>query len=260
MRPQSTAGQTLIKNLDQNYGHAGREFLNYITAHVDKVETAVLGYKDRLNRLTQATDTTERFYVAGGAAILTGAAVARKLQLIRNLDIPAMQQVVVDAIVKARKEHEVYAPIEPRQRVLNALEKFCGANQKRHIVTACFPVHGVAVQTYNKQGGFVRYRPDRLDDELAFQISVDDATLRINHHVWDKWCQREGLAPELLKTAHPAWVRQGTRRGTLGSGVPGLSPIRAPVTDLDLRHPDLKHFNEGHAAAPASSVVPLRKV
>jgi hypothetical protein len=261
MRPPDTAGQTLINGLDQNYGHAGREFLKYITTHTDKIEAAVKGYKDRLNRLTQALDTTERFYVAGGAAILTGAAVARKLELIRNLDIAAMQQVVIDAIVKARKEHEVHAPTDPRQRAINALERFCGANQKRHIVTACFPTHGVAVKQYNSKAGFVLFRPDRLDDELAFQISVDDATLRINHHVWDAWARREGLSPEFLKTACPAWVRQGVpRRGTLGSGMPGLSPIRTPVTDLDLHHPDLKHFIEDRQHTVAPSVVPLRKV
>jgi Domain of unknown function (DUF927) len=232
----SVQGSATVASLDYNYGHAGPLFIKAIVQLTDKLPSLVQRFKTALITATNATDSNERFYIAGGAVVLAAAFIADRMQLVTNLNLAAMQRVLVDAIVRARGTRTDLAMMSPREKAIFYLDKFCAEYNKQCIVTKFIPTTPAAVT--NAGNDFVRKVP-MSDDQLAYHVGVDDATMRVNKELWTSWCNKLGLSPDML--IGQTWYRD-SKRAVIGAG--SMWKIRVRTIELNLNDPDIAYLTE----------------
>jgi hypothetical protein len=246
-----------VSQLDNHYGHAGRVFIKWLVANTTLAAKIVERCKVDLIKITRATNE-ERFYIAGGAAILAGAGIARKLKLVDNLDIAAMQRVIVAAIRRAKDLRTEHAPTDPREIAAQWLERFCDIYTGERIVTRSIPTSGAASLAAG-QAKFTVY-PPLSNRPLAFQIGADDKIMRINKNLWRDWILSKGGSPDRLEETmeKSGWMlhRLARGRGKLGANTLFQSQ-QIPVIELNLQHPDLMGFAQDGVTA-TSNVIQMR--
>lgn len=94
--------EATIRNLEENYGRAGTTFSRYIASHYPEVEQLMKANRDRVIKIFGDAED-ERFWRQGMTAILTGAELARRADLIR-LDQAKIMETFAHIVKDARKE------------------------------------------------------------------------------------------------------------------------------------------------------------
>jgi len=88
----------LFETLNHNYGHAGREFAQYVATHVDEIRDATQSMYLHIGKDMQSQD---RFWVGITSLILVGAAIAKKLDLC-HIDIATLRKYLISNTEKLR--------------------------------------------------------------------------------------------------------------------------------------------------------------
>lgn len=84
--------RTLIRELEKHYGLIGREFVQYIVKHREKVEKALSQTIARLQKHDTATDA--RFWILTAACTLLAGLIAKRLGLVQ-FDMPALERFII---------------------------------------------------------------------------------------------------------------------------------------------------------------------
>ena len=98
--PHSAGADAALAGLSYNYGGAGKLFMAYVVPRKATLSLKLAQVAEDLKRHVGSAVTESRFILAGCAAVLVGAAVAKKIGLV-DFDLAAMKACIVAAIRSA---------------------------------------------------------------------------------------------------------------------------------------------------------------
>ena len=246
-----------VMALTKHYGVAGRVYAQYLAANTGALPALVTKVKGVVTQRLGATNTDERFYVAAAAAIITGALIAKQLQLV-DFDVPGIMGVLCAAIRDARVTRQQHVPSSPRLRLRDLLDDFLAHHEPERIVTRTIlppgpkalrqPMNTLVVPSNSLKGG------------LAYQLAVEDRLLRISTEHWKKWAVHlKGESyNSLWQQMDALWTIKLNCRGILGADT--IFRTHKRYFEVSLDHTDLQDLCEGYDATPGSGpkVVPIR--
>lgn len=256
------SGAKTIKAVEDNYGHAGREFAKFLSGNYDKAEKLVDAFRDAINSHF-AAEQSERFYVAAMAAILAGAKLAAHVGLV-PFDVPAMQEFLFREFAKLRaarsKDLMVTATGYDLEQVLG---QFMSDHVGQKLVTTCFMKSGRGPGEFKA----IWYPQDKR--KVVAQVAVREKILRVDRVAFHEWARKKGYAyKDVLENMQQSWGAAVGRR-VLGGGTPyGGGQIWC--VDFDLSRAELRPYlyveastatdpeppPQGGAASPAAALLP----
>lgn len=225
----------MIATAGKNCGNAGRVYAEWLAKNPDKARAYVLDVTKRLEGELQG-QASERFFLAGMACLIVGAALATANGL-AQFDIPAMTAFLKDSFEKLRVGRKRNLPIGAGvfdiERILASFVSDYAADR---LVTNHFKRPGVD-KTFKPA-----WTPRRLQGRLAVHIGLSDREMRIDREVFDDWAYRKGFSPSDL--LHQLEIRWGAelKRGVLGNGT-DFATGRVPFIALPLVAPELAPYN-----------------
>jgi hypothetical protein len=213
--------KNVLDPVRENYGVAGEVFAGYLAANTELIKKSIARM---METLTPASSEGERYWVALAAAILVGAAIARKLGLV-NFDLKILRSTLIMLVNTQREERQAASKLALTP--VSIVERFVAENNKDFFITDEFPSGSKAkVKELN-----VPLRKAKGHRENKTNMA------RISIHQFDDYARKKGMtyrriAPQLLQ----AGVIQQTagQRFRLGAGLDIAAPTeRCFVVDLD---------------------------
>lgn len=165
-----------VREMKQNYGHAGPVFMKAVVANYDKIRNGFIKNVAMVDRmLGSANASAERFWSATVAAAYTAAQLASALGLI---DFPYQQdlQWMVDHLGKQRATIK-----ESTSTPLEQLAAFLDSHLRNTLILS------------NKQSSNLDNVAHRPSDELLVRHELDFHVMYISRAAMRKWCAEQGL-------------------------------------------------------------------
>jgi hypothetical protein len=201
--------------LSENYGAAGREFLQYIVANRDAVSSQCR--KDRIRlaeKLKGRTNSKERFYVDLIAVTRRAGLIAKRLGLL-TFD--------VDEVTKWAVQH-IYDMREMRTASLNTPEDYLQAYLGS--------INNQTIRTKNFVDGRSKVKAEYVDErvrEPVARIATEDKVFIATKHSFTHWCRENQVDDTRMLSdwINCGFVRQHGRddreRITKGTNLPGVT-------------------------------------
>lgn len=215
-----------------NYGQAGREFAKWLAANQPKADKITCLIKDDLNSILKA-EQAERFYVAGMAAILAGARIAKHLGLC-NFDLLAMQDFLIEEFRRMRRVREINVVVKGAHYDLGqVMGQFMADASAHKLITERYIPPG----KFKIPPGFIKWYPQdkrRVD----VHISQYDQIMRIDRAAFVQWCRKRNYpASDIIISLQHVWGADVDRRA-LGTGT-GWVGGQVYAIDIPLTRPEL---------------------
>lgn len=172
--------------LGRNYGVVGREYLQYVLKHREKIANSLARARAKVNP-TSHDETRERFYLDLMVTALLGAQIAQKLGYL-NFDLKALQVWAVRHIRSLRNTRSA-ATLTPEDH----LQDFLASLNGRTVVTKWFRDGRVHRDKTNE---FVD--ESRLRNPIA-RHAVEDRVFMVTTSGLAEWCKERGIAAGWLK-------------------------------------------------------------
>jgi hypothetical protein len=230
-----TAQQT-IASAGQNAGNAGKAYAAWLAKYPDVAHAMVTKQQQKLEQELGAMQP-ERFFVAGMACLLVGAAVARTLN-IASFDTSAMRDFLKQAFYRLREDRNTNLPVaQGFFDIERVFADFVSDHAAERLVTESFPRPGPNQPKIN-----VTWLPRKSQGRLAIHIGRAEQRMRIDRTVWRTWCYNHGFSPsDTLTIMEKRWGAKQTR-GVLGGGT-DYSTGRVDILDIPLTAPELAAYN-----------------
>ena len=204
----ATAGQ-VIARVETNFGHAGRAYIAYVAGHIPQVMTAISQTMAQLES-TLAPDNVERYYIAGMAACLVGAAISRKLNLF-DFEIQRLHDYLVTVFHGLRR-------VRPGQTLVaqtggydleQLLAEFVSAHADERLIT----------ETLGRQGPTkVKVLFPPRAHQVVIQVANVPQIMRIDRKTLQDWLHKRNLpARAMVEQMVQDWGAKEHRQ-TLGGG------------------------------------------
>lgn len=172
-----------IKELDDNFGHAGLMYAQFLGGHVDRVKAELKDLQDKLEKEFNQQDV-DRLWIATIAAVLTGARFANELGL-TDFNLALMRDFSKVSLDRMRKlVSESPSDMANKRSVVNILQQFLNAMRSRNTIHTN-RIHGG--QGKPTKGAIVVLNDTSKLDALFVQIGRDDGLLRISSTQLTKW-------------------------------------------------------------------------
>ena len=226
---RDTATQ-LYRAISVNCGHAGVEYIKYLTLHVNEHQT----HLDQITAMIEnklGGSSEERFWSAIGAVAIYGGLIAKKLGLI-SFEVTPILDWFVDAVkdMRGAKSEQVIPPIDA---LATFVEHYAGN------ILVCDKRKGQDGKMYV----FV-YR--ELKGAIIGRLEADTKKLYISRDVLRDHFRKSYISMkqfvETLGSIKPKPILSKVSvRKALGSGVEYLPTIAQPCLEFDLSVPELGH-------------------
>lgn len=174
----------MFEKLNTNYGHAGRVYAQYLATHAVEVQTRV---QDTFTALARAgkMDAQERFWFAIMAALIVGAELAEKLDLVQ-IDRRRLLKFLMQTLQRLRgRSGEALHTTDPAE----VLAAFMQSYQDRGLTVDRFPAPRQNTTSYVPEivGGAPRA------DKIVYHVSRDERLLRVPLNEFMRWAEHRGL-------------------------------------------------------------------
>lgn len=223
----TTTASQIINKTDYHFGHAGLIYAEYLGRNADAIHKAVERAMIQFETLA-GTAQEERFWVAGAASMVVGAAIAKKLGLV-NFDLPALQTFLLDTITLNRRgKAESVAALDDAENVWNLLMYYLNDRQGHMLVTDIFTTGGTHP---------AKVMPDFDHSKVVtveVQVARDLGMIRIDHASFSEWCRRTKRTPSTIEDAFKKHFKMTTKRTTLGGGTPYTRSLQAKTIEMDV--------------------------
>lgn len=176
----------LFEQLNQNYGHAGRIYAQYLATHYGEVSERVQEMFKQL-ALVGKMEAQERFWFAIMASLVVGAEIADKLDLVK-IDRRTLLAFLMSTLKRLRgRSGETLHATEPAE----VAAAFMQAYQDRGLTVDRFPQPRQNTATYLPQilGGSPKA------DKIAYHVSQEERLLRVPVNEFMRWVDHRGLPP-----------------------------------------------------------------
>lgn len=226
--------------LEANYGHIGKAYAKFLGENYELVQSKVTAMQTHLQR-TLPMEPDQRFWIAGMAAIMTGAALAKALGFV-DFPLPEMMSFLTKEYHRMRTgkmaisqdfTHHVVAGSELAAFIRHKLPKNCvrtdivWTNQGRPPLNA--------VKLLNDAPGMSK-------EVMHMQIAhKPDPVIRIVDRALASWCKEQEIPKlafiEALKNHYGASVSMGR----IGSGTKYSASTLEPVWTICVKGTPLEH-------------------
>lgn len=250
--PTSRASN-IIGQARVHHGHAGERYARWLGQHHDRAEKLVHFYVDRLNAALGA-DQSERLHIAGMAAMLAGAAIARKIG-VAQFDVEPLEGFLSATLLELRRERErdviVHAGVLDLEEVVG---RFMLDHATRKIITSRFARVGAP-----GGGGAAKilWAPPS-SHTVEVQVAVAEQVLRIHTATFKEWCHRHQYpGSDVVREIERRWGAR-TGRQTLAGGTGWAAQVAC--LDIPLTDPVLREYlmlPDTTVVAPSVAQAPL---
>lgn len=174
----------LFEQLNQNYGHAGRVYAQYLATHAGETEKRV---QEVFKRLAQAgrMEAQERFWFAIMSALIVGAELASNLNLVK-IDQRGLLTYLFSNLTRLRgRTVDTLSLNEPTE----LLAAFMQAYGDRCLIVDKFPAARQKSATYLPSViGIPR------GDRVAYQVSNSEKKIRFPMNEMARWLEARGMS------------------------------------------------------------------
>lgn len=224
----------IIQQVDHSYGHAGRMFIEYVTAHHAEVKKLVGDMSDALERDLGSVGE-ERMYIAGMASLLVGARIANG-HGIAAFDLKAMYALLKHTFTLSRTDRKAdLVTNNGAADVEQILALFNSDYMGNRLITNRF-----AKQGPNKGVFKVEWTPSQ-QGRAEVHIAVDDKMMRINRTTFAGWCRKRGLNATDVFRQMEARLLAVKDKGVIGGGTV-FAGGRITVIDVPLNDPSMTSY------------------
>ena len=224
----------LIMNTRHHYGVAGRVYAKWVAANLDKVDRMVCSTKDMLV-VALTPDQAERFYIAGMAVCLVGAAIAKRLGLC-DFDVAGLHNFLVANFLRMRNERRGSTLINAHGVDAEQILALFMADHLAHkLITSKFAPPNV--NRYTRLGASdIKWQPTN-GSRVDIHISQLDKTIRISRPVFAEWCHRRSFPATVIVDAFEKRWGATCARQRMGAGT-GYSQGQMVCIDIPaVQHP-----------------------
>jgi hypothetical protein len=217
------AGQA-IKLCENNYGHAGRVYLQYLATHLPEVQSKLASVMKSLSvGLNMQRD--ERFSVTAMTCVLVGASIARKLNLF-NFDLAGIHDVLKRAFLAQREARSSRTMVSASG----------GLDVEEIVNNYVYAMADYRLRTDNFAGtgaGKVGLLGVPRGNVVRLQIAVQAKVLRVNRASFNEWLHSRGLPATVIIKQLVEKMGAKDYRKTLGGGT-GFGGGTGHVLDIPL--------------------------
>lgn len=213
------------KSLDENHGHAGVLYAQYLVNNAEMVKNLVTGLNEALKVELKIT-TEERFWGATIAVLLAGAALAKQAGLV-DFDPRALKVYLLAVLAEHRDE-----AVEAEVHVGDVLEQFFAANQNNRLITNVMP------SGPGRLGETVHVMNPLPRDEIVCQVALKTGAVRIKQRALLEYAYKLKLSHKDIK-AYMVSLGAKQHRSSLGAGTTYAS-AQTSVWTVDLKRAGLE--------------------
>lgn len=222
----------MFEKLSSNYGHAGREYAQYIAMNQAQVRELV---QKIFSEIASTMEAQERFWYAIAASLIAGAVIASKIGLVK-LNIPTLRDFLLANIgrLKTRTFN-----VGDENNCRENLAHFMRERGDRTLVIDKFPTT-VGLQ----RGNLASYMPQILSpprtDKVSIVIAQGDARMRFNISEYSEFLSRAGIPPygQVQKLIKEMGGKETRCRLGIGTNWAMPSTRCLEVTSVDSSSPD----------------------
>ena len=198
-----TQAQLITAALNDNYGHAGLVFAQFLGEHHERVSKEVAALARALEKRFQI-QADERFWLALITVVMSGARYANELKL-TTIDEGGLAKFLVQVFSDMRMRRTVTAvDVTKSVNVLTVLARFLNEHRRQYTVLTNIihrsslkpPVwQPTAVQT---PGTVTTKTSEQAIRAVQIQIGEQDQWCRISKAAFDHWLGKQGIAPSII--------------------------------------------------------------
>lgn len=233
--PLDAQAQKTISSAGNHAGNAGRLYASWLAQNADAASALVAAMQKKLEQALSPVQS-ERYYVAGMACLMAGAAIAKGLGLFQ-FDTVAMQEILKTAFAQLREGRQANLPIGAGAfDIERVLADFISDHAAQRLLTKTFlrPGPGQEVTTV--------WQPRDMRGRLAIHVGQFEHRMRVDRTIWRNWCYNRGISPsDASAMLERRWNAQ-TKRLILGAGTDHATG-RVDVIEIPLVVPELDEYN-----------------
>jgi hypothetical protein len=216
----------LFGQLNQNYGHAGRVYAQYLARHAPEVEARVQHIRTKLG-VALKEDPAERFWFSMMAAIVVGAEIAHDLE-IAKINTKTLIRFLGGNLNHLRgRGNRSLAAFEPEEIVSSYIQQ----HQDKVLLVDVFPLPRA-----NTRG----YHPEILitprSEKIICHQSRDDDLVRFSRSDFVRWLEARGLPSGRIVQTLKTKMGATEKRAKLGIGTKYEIPIAQYLLEVPLTH------------------------
>lgn len=173
----------LFEQLHHNYGHAGRDYAQYLATHAKGVEAEV---KDMFKKLAHAVhmQPQERFWVAIMASLLVGAQIANRINL-TTINIQTLTRFLIANLNRLRtRTVDSLASMDANEILASFLQSY----QDRALIVDEFPAPKTRSAAYLPQ---IILSPK--GGKLTYSLATKQRKVRFSVQEFFRWCDHKEL-------------------------------------------------------------------
>jgi hypothetical protein len=168
----------LFTKLDNNFGHAGQVYAEYLAQNYEKIHSMLVQVEDKFTKEIKV-EQHQRFWVSTMAALYLGAALAKQLNLV-NFDLPKLKQCLIDTAIAMRDVTKGSLDNDGDSSVTSSdlVQQFMHEMSDYTYITEHFP------DTKGEVGQFIKL-PER--SPVKIYIGKDENRARLDKAAFRKW-------------------------------------------------------------------------
>jgi Domain of unknown function (DUF927)/Primase C terminal 2 (PriCT-2) len=216
----SATADILAAKLENNYGHVGTEYAQFLGANFDMVEEQVQKYFEAL--VEEVEDhRDERFWTAMMASLLMGIRYSNQLGF-TEIDEEVLKAYLISQLGEHRKFRDKQ-PVDMKDamNVVNVLAQYINAMRARHTLRT----NRINISPGKPKPGYIKVLSDvsRLD-AIYVHRGVEDKIIRISSTHFTEWCKELGHKRNNITSGLEREFGMKLVRGHIGSGTDLAGP------------------------------------
>lgn len=237
--------QIMLSKLNDNYGHAGLQYANFLGANFDTIEKEMGELMKVLEKTAQAQQD-ERFWIALIGTILLGAKYANQLGLTK-IDVPGLKDFMLGQLERLRMLRvRQGVDMSKMDNLMTTLQRFLATHRAKHTLVSNRINQGRGRPHRNAIRAIVPTDPTRLDG-IYVQIGVDDKIIRIASTRLTQWLRENRINRNDFVSRLENELGFKDVVGSIGSGLgPGFNQLQERLLEIDCNgKQELEEFIDG---------------
>jgi hypothetical protein len=229
----------LINRLNENFGHAGEVYAEWLGRNHDKVDNMVKNARKMIEAKVGATED-ERLWTSAVATLVVGAQLSNLLGLTKIAVKPMLDFLL--NVFQEMRVHVRHVHVDPYANtgLLSVLGRFIEEHTQRHMIVT----DNIHIGKGAPAKGSINVLNDvsRLD-KIVIHIGKKMGLLRFHQHYFREWANDKGINPSPVLRALEMKFGAKLFMARLGGGTERVA-VQAPVVELSLRHTELAKYLE----------------
>lgn len=218
----------LFPKLSDHYGHAGLEFIDYVTKNYTKVKAVLLAMQQSFDAKTQVS-SVERYWSALQAAVMTALRLCNNLKIL-SFPEDRLREWIIDQVDsnRAQRDGAANTPLEVFGRMLN------------DIWTGVLVTKGEGDVRRNLFADVLMTPKSALTGRIILAMDKTERdVLLLSQAAVKEWCSKHGASAKEVFDAvvERGWAHATLERYSLGKGTSGFSGMTSQMNCwmMDLR-------------------------